>query len=37
MKLSDEYEDVQEELDRIHPRYDKTLPLPLEDKTGTPL
>jgi hypothetical protein len=37
MKLSDEYDDFQGKLDRIHPRYDETLPLPLGDKAGKPL
>jgi hypothetical protein len=29
MKLSEEYDDFEIKLDRIHPRYDRTLPLPL--------
>jgi hypothetical protein len=28
MKLSDEYEDFEVKLDRVHPRYDETLQLP---------
>jgi hypothetical protein len=31
MKLSDEYSDFETKIDRIHPRYDKTLPLPFPD------
>ncbi len=39
MKLSDAYGDFIEKLDRVHPRYDETLPLPLsmpivEDDSG---
>ena len=36
MKLSDEYDDFGVKLDRIHPRYDETLALPLLDKDGDP-
>jgi P63C domain len=31
MKLSDEYNDFKRKLDRIHPHYGKTLPLPFDD------
>ena len=34
MKLSDEYDDFEVKLDRVHPRYDETLALPLFDKDG---
>jgi hypothetical protein len=37
MKLSDEYDDFEMKLDRIHPRYDRTIPLPLQDARGKPL
>jgi hypothetical protein len=37
MKLSDEYDDFETKLDRIHPRYDRTLPLPLKDLSGKPM
>lgn len=37
MKLSDEYDDFEMKLDRIHPRYDRTIPLPLLDKKGKPV
>jgi hypothetical protein len=37
MKLSDEYDDFGVKLDRIHPRYDETLALPLFDKNGDPV
>ena len=37
MKLSDEYRDFEVKLDRVHPRYDKTLALPLFDKDGDPV
>jgi hypothetical protein len=36
MKLSDEYEDFEAKLDRVHPRYDETPALPLFDKDGDP-
>jgi hypothetical protein len=36
MKLSDQYEDFEVKLDRVHPRYDETLALPLLDKDGEP-
>jgi hypothetical protein len=36
MKLSDEYEDFEVTLDRVHPRYDETLALPLFDQAGDP-
>ena len=31
MKLSNEYDDFEAKLDRVHPRYDRTLPLPFPD------
>ena len=34
MKLSDKYEDFESKLDRIHPRYDTTLPLPFYDEAA---
>jgi len=34
MKLSDEYEDFEVKIDRVHPRYDETLALPLYDSRG---
>jgi hypothetical protein len=37
MKLSDEYDDFEVKLDRIHPRCDETLSLPLLDKDGDPV
>jgi hypothetical protein len=37
MKLSDEYEDFVVKLDRVHPRFDETLALPLFDKDGDPV
>jgi hypothetical protein len=36
MNLSDEYDDFEVKLDRIHPRYDQTLALPLFNKDGDP-
>jgi hypothetical protein len=36
MKLSDEYRDFEVKLDRVHPRYDETLPLPLLNEDGEP-
>ena|ERR1700710_2034171 len=36
MKLSDHYEDFEVKLDRVHPRYDETLALPLFNKDGDP-
>jgi len=37
LKLSNEYEDFEVKIDRIHPRYDETLALPLQDKSGRPM
>lgn len=37
MKLSDEYEDFEVKLDRVHPRYDETLSLPLTNRDGEPM
>jgi P63C domain len=37
MKLSTEYDDFEVKIDRIHPRYDETLALPLLDKDGRPV
>jgi hypothetical protein len=37
MKLSDEYADFEVKLDRIHPRYDESLPLPLLGDDGEPM
>jgi hypothetical protein len=37
MNLSDEYDDFEMKLNRIYPRYDRTLPLPLQDARGKPL
>ena len=37
MKLSDVYDDFEVKLDRIHPRYDQTLALPLFDKDDDPV
>jgi hypothetical protein len=37
MKLSDEYDDFEVKLDRVHTRYDQTLALPLFDKDGDPV
>jgi len=37
MKLSDEFDDFELKLDRVHPRYDRTLPLPLRDDDGEPM
>jgi hypothetical protein len=37
MKLSDQYDDFEVKLDRIHPRYVQTLALPLLDKDGDPV
>jgi hypothetical protein len=37
MKLSDVYDDFEVKLDRVHPRYDETLALPLFDKDGEPV
>ena len=37
MKLSDEYDDFEVKLDRVHPRYDQALALPLFDKNGDPV
>jgi hypothetical protein len=37
MKLSNEYDDFMLKMGRIHPRYDKTLALPLQDNVGDPL
>ena len=37
MKLSNEYDDFEVKIDRIHPRYDETLALPLLDKDGRPV
>jgi hypothetical protein len=37
MRLSDQYEDFEVKLDRIHPRYDQTLALPLQDASGKPV
>jgi hypothetical protein len=34
MKLSDEYRDFEVKLDRVHPRYDETLALPLLNEDG---
>lgn len=34
MKLSNDYNDFKQKLDRLHPAYGKTLPLPLDDDTG---
>jgi hypothetical protein len=36
MKPSDEYEDFEAKLDRVHPRHDETPALPLFDKDGDP-
>jgi hypothetical protein len=36
MKLSDEYDDFEVKLDRVHPRFDETLALPLFNKDGDP-
>ena len=36
MKLSDQYDDFEVKLDRVHPRYDETLALPLLDGDGEP-
>jgi len=36
MKLSDQYDDFEVKLDRVHPRYDETLALPLLDEDGEP-
>jgi len=36
MKLSEHYNDFEVKLDRIHPRYDKTLALPFFDSNGDP-
>jgi hypothetical protein len=36
MKLSDQYDDFEIKLDRVHPRYDRTLRLPLRDEDGEP-
>jgi hypothetical protein len=37
MKLSDEYDDFENKLERIHPRYDRTMPLLLQDANGNPM
>lgn len=37
MRLSGDYDDFMLKLDRIHPRYDKTIPLALQDSSGAPL
>ena len=37
MKLSDEYSDFEVKLDRVHPRYDESLWLPLFSEDGEPL
>jgi hypothetical protein len=37
MKLSDEYGDFEVKLDRIHPRYDESLSLPLLSEDGEPM
>jgi hypothetical protein len=37
VKLSDQYDDFEVKLDRVHPRYDQTLALPLLDKDGDPV
>jgi len=34
MKLSDKYDDFATRLDRVHPRYDTTLPLPFYDEAA---
>jgi len=31
MKLSDEYDDFEVKLDRVHPRFDRTLELPFPE------
>jgi hypothetical protein len=36
-KLSNEYDDFEVKIDRIHPRYDETLASPLLDKDGRPV
>jgi hypothetical protein len=36
MKLVDEYDDFEVKLDRVHPRFDETLALPLFEKDGDP-
>ena len=36
MKLSDQYDDFEVKPNRVHPRYDETLALPLFNKDGDP-
>ena len=35
--MSDYFEDFEIKLDRVHPRHDQTLALPLFDKDGEPV